>query len=167
MPIFFHKSRRTFYYRSYVPRPLRRLLAGRREVWRSLDTNDKAEAKVRAASWDRRALQLYLTLRRNGDSMTEQEREALVSHWLEQELEYAEDCRALAGPVSDAHRESQLEGLSIEADLAHEQLLGNNYRKIEKTADDLLKAAGLPPKDKASAVRLNDHQALRSALVPR
>jgi len=56
----------------------------------------------------------------------------VVAHWLESELDYAEDCRALADPVSDSHREAQLDGLSIMFGEAHEALLGNDYRKIEK-----------------------------------
>ena len=53
--------------------------------------------------------------------------------------------------MSDARRESLLDGLSIMADETHEALLGNDYRKIEKDADGLLKAAGLPALDHEGA----------------
>ena len=82
MSYFFVPDRKSFYYRSHVPRPLRRLLKGRREVWRSLFCTDKDLAKLRAATWDRRTLHLYMTLRKQGDRMTEEQREALVSQWL-------------------------------------------------------------------------------------
>jgi integrase len=151
MSYFFVPARKSFYYRSHVPRPLRRLLKGRREVWRSLFCTDKDLAKLRAANWDRRTLQLYMTLRKQGDRMTEEQREALVSEWLDAELEYAEDCRATAGRMSDEQWESQFDGLDIMAEEAHEALLDNDYRKIEKTADELLMSAGLPPLDHDSA----------------
>jgi integrase len=151
MSYFFVPARKSFYYRSHVPKRLRRLLKGRREVWRSLFCKDKDEAKLRAAVWDNRTLQLYMTLRKQGDRMTEEQREALVSEWLDAELEYAEDCRATAGHMSESHWESQFDGLDIMADEAHEALLDNDYRKIEKTADELLKSAGLPPMDHDSA----------------
>ena len=75
--------------------------------------------------------------------MSEEQIAALVQHWLEAELDYAEDCRVMTGPVSDDQREGYLEGLSIMSDEAHEGLLGNDYRKIEQEAGELLKAAGL------------------------
>lgn len=45
--------------------------------------------------------------------------------------------------VSDADREGQLDGLDIMHEQAHEALVGNDYRRIERDADALLKAAGL------------------------
>ena len=143
--IFVHPSRKSFYHRTHVPKRLRQLMAGRAEVWRSLDTLDKAEAKARSAAWDSRIQRLFVTLKKDGDSMTDAEREALVTYWLESELDYAEDCRVLAGDISDAHRESQLEGLSIMEEQASEALMSNHYRKVKCEADKLLKAAGLPP----------------------
>ena len=114
------------------------------EVWRSLDTADKDEARARSAQWDARIQQLFQTLRRNGDRMTTEEREALVAHWLETELDYAEDCRAMAGVVSEAYQEDQLHGLDIMFEENADALVSNNYRQIEREADQLLKAAGLP-----------------------
>jgi hypothetical protein len=87
---------------------------------------------------------LFVSLKRNGDRMNETEREELVAYWLEAELNEAEDYRALAGPMSDDYREGQLVGLSIMADEAYEALLGNDYRKIEKDADALLRAERSP-----------------------
>jgi hypothetical protein len=124
--IFLHPTRQTYYHRSDVPKKLKRLLKGRAQIWRSLKTASKDEAKARSAAWDSRIQRLFATLKRNGDRMTEDEREQLVAHWLERELDYAEDCRTLAGPVSDERKESFLTGLSIMAETAHEALLTNN-----------------------------------------
>ena len=93
--IFLHPKRGSFYHRSHVPRRLRSLLNGRVEVWRSLDTADKDEARARSAQWDARIQQLFQTLNGGTETgMTNEEREALVAHWLETEFDYAEDCRA-------------------------------------------------------------------------
>jgi integrase len=141
--IFFHSKRKTYYSRSYIPTNLRQLLSGRLELWRSLGTADKDEAAVRAAQWDSRIKRVFVTLKKDGHCMTQAQIDALVESWLESELDYAEDCRAVAGPVSDYDRESQLIGLDIMNDEAHEALLGNDFTKIEKDARELLKAAGL------------------------
>ena len=145
--VFHPPKRKTFYHRSHIPHRLQPYFKGRQQLWRSLKTEDKDEAILRSAQWMARIRQLFLTLKKRGDRMTEEQREALVAHWLERELDYAEDCRVLAGRVSDAHRESQLDGLSIMEEEAIEALLANDYRKIEKDADALLKSAGLPPLD--------------------
>ena len=101
MSYFFVSDRKSFHYRSYIPKELRNLLNGRREVWRSLFCMDKDEARLRAADWDNRTQRVYMTLRKQGNRMTEDERDALVSAWLDAELENAEDCRATAGRMSD------------------------------------------------------------------
>ena len=145
--IFLHPARKTYYHRSDVPERLKPLLKGRAQIWRSLKTKDKDEAKARSAAWDSRVQRLFMTLKKNGDRMTETEREALVAHWLESELNYAEDCRALARNVSDAHREGQLDGLDIMYEQAYGALLGNDFVQVEREADALLKAAGLPVLD--------------------
>lgn len=145
--VFLHPIRKTFYRRVQIPKKIRQHFKGRVEVWRSLRTSDKDEATLRASQFDALTSRLFLTLKRHGERMKVEQIEALVHHWLESELDYAEDCRVLAGPMSDDDRESQLEGLSIMFDETHEALLGNNYRKIEKEADELLRAAGLPPLD--------------------
>ena len=139
-----HPKRGSSYHRSHVPRRLRSLLNGRAEVWRSLETTDKDEARARSAQWDARIQRLFQTLRTSGERMTKDEREQLAAQWLESELEYAEDCRALGGLVSDAHRESQLDGLDIMSDEVDEALMSNDFRKIERDADQLLRSAGLP-----------------------
>ena len=144
MSYFFVPDRKSFYYRSYVPKELRDLLNGRREVWRSLFCTDKDEARLRAADWDIRTQQVYMTLRKQGGRMSDAQRDALVAEWLEAELEYAEDCRVTAGRMSESMVEAQLEGLSIMQDEALEDMQANDYRRVESIAEELLKTAGLP-----------------------
>ena len=83
--------------------------------------------------------------------MSNEQREALVSHWLEVELDEAEDARTLAGSLSDDYREGAWHVLSDQLDEAHEALVTNNWRKVEREADALLQAAGLPAHDHAGA----------------
>jgi len=145
--IFLHPKRGTFYHRTNVPERLKRLLCGRRQIWRSLKTADKDEAQARSAQWDARVQRLFATLKREGERMNEAEREALVSHWLESELDYAEDCRVLEGPMNEETLEDRLDGLDTMHDITLEALLENDFRSIGREADELLKSAGLPALD--------------------
>jgi integrase len=142
--IFHHPKRKTFYHRSLVPHRLQPYFKGRQQLWRSLKTEDKDEAILRSAQWTARIHQLFLTLKKQGDRMTDEQREALVTHWLEIELDEAEDARTLAGPLSDDHREGVWHVLSDQGD---EALVTNNWRTVEREADALLQAAGLPALD--------------------
>ena len=143
MSYFFVPDRQSWYYRTYIPKELWPLLHGRREVWRSLFCIDKDEARLRAADWNNRTQRVYMTLRKQGDRMTEDQRDTLVAAWLDAELEYAEDCRATAGRMSESKVEAQLEGLSIMQEEAAEALSDNDYRRVEHTAHELLKTAGV------------------------
>jgi len=81
--LFFHKQRKTYYTRAYIPRKLRSLLHSRVELWRSLDTADADVAALRSAQWDARLHRLFLTLKREGWYMTQAQIDALVERWLE------------------------------------------------------------------------------------
>ena len=108
-----HRTRKVYYRRVHIPRNLRQHFNGRLEVWRSLKTADQEEAGLRAAQFDTTTRKLFLALKRQGDRMSTEQVEALVEQWLETELDSAEDDRALAGLVSEARRESQLDGLDF------------------------------------------------------
>lgn len=149
--VFHHPKRKTYYHRSIIPRRLQSYFKGREQLWRSLKTGDKDEATLKSAQWTARIQRLFLTLRKQGDRMTDEQREALVSHWLEVELDEAEDARTLAGPLSDDYREGVWHVLSDQMDEAHEALVTNNWRKVEREADALLLAAGLAPVDHEGA----------------
>jgi hypothetical protein len=140
--VFLLPKRKTYYHRSVVPRKLKPYFKGRQQLWRSLKTEDKDEAILRSAQWTARIHQLFLTLKKQGDRMTEDQREALVAHWLEVELDEAEDARTLAGSTSDSYREGVWHVLSDQMDEAHEALVTNNWRKVEREADALIQAAG-------------------------
>jgi integrase len=148
---FLHPTRRVYYRRVSIPKRLRPWFQNRVEVWRSLKTADKDQASLRAAHFDAATQRLFVTLKRHGGRMTTEQIEALVRHWLELELDEAEDARTLGGPVTDDYREGVYHVLSDQFDEAHEALVTNNYRKVEHEADALLKAAGLPALDHAGA----------------
>lgn len=76
--------------------------------------------------------------------MTVDQIEALITRWIDTTLEEQEDHRATCGPVSESYRENQLDGLSIALDDTEEMLMGCDYRRIAREADELLVAAGLP-----------------------
>jgi integrase len=149
--IFLHKGRKTYYHRSLVPKRLRTLLAGRGQIWRSLKTEDPEEAAVRSLHWDVRVQRLFFELKRNGDHMNTAQIEALVSHWLERELEEAEDYRAVVGSVTDEYRDDVSLILSDQLQDAFKALVSCDYRTIEKEADELLAASGLPALDHKGA----------------
>lgn len=82
-----------------------------------------------------------MTLRRQGDRMSEEQIASLVQHWLEAELDYGEDCRG--GPVSDDYRESQLRTDPSCLSRRMKPCSAMNYGKIGNEAHELLKVAGL------------------------
>ena len=144
MATFFIPAHRlSFYNRTTIPKHLRHFFGGRLEYWRSLSTDDKDIARLRSAQWEARARHVFVALKRRGKSMTAEEINALIDRWMDTRLEEFEDRRAICGPVSDEYRESQLDGLSIELEAAEEALIGCDYRKIEREADELLRAAGI------------------------
>jgi len=58
------------------------------------------EAKACSSTWAARIEKLFATLKKHGECMTKEEREVLSARWLEPDLDFAEDCRALAGYVA-------------------------------------------------------------------
>ena len=145
------RKRKSLYHRIWIPKTLRPFFNGRKEVWRSLGTTDREEAVCRSSKWISEAKRLFRILKQHGGRMTKEQLDALVSGWLASELDYAEDCRVLAGRMGDERRQDNLDGLNIMHDIAYEDLLGNDYRRIEADADALVKAAGFPPMDHESA----------------
>ena len=134
-----------------IPKRLRPYFEGRREVWRSLSTGDRAEAECRSVAWQAHGKRLFHTLQRHGDRMTKHQIDALISRWLEDALDEAEDERAMQGRISEAQREDSQLGLSELFDGAREALADGDYRTVTKEADELLRVAGLPALDHTSA----------------
>jgi integrase len=142
--VFLHPKRKTYYHRAQIPKKLRRHFRGRVELWRSLKTEDKDEAKLKSLQWETRAQRVFLTLKRHGATMSPLEIDALIERWMDAELEVGEDHRA-THPVTEEWlfdtamiRVSQMEDLN-------EDLGRCNYHRVEHDADEILKAAGLPP----------------------
>lgn len=77
--VFHHPKRKTFYHRSIIPRRLQPYFKGREQLWRSLKTADKDEATLKSAQWTASIHRLFLTLKKQGDRMTNEQRERLVT----------------------------------------------------------------------------------------
>lgn len=93
---------------------------------------------------DARVQKVFVTLKQYGERMNTQQIEALISRWMDAELEEAEDYRATCGPVTDEYRDDVSLILSDQFQETSEALVSCDYRKIKKDADELLRAAGLP-----------------------
>lgn len=76
--------------------------------------------------------------------MTKHQIDALISRWLEDALDEAEDERAMQGRISEAQREDSQLGLSELFDGAREARADGDYRTVTKEADELLWVASLP-----------------------
>ncbi len=149
--VFLSQKRKYLYHRIWIPKALRHFFNGREEVWRSLRTSDKEEARCRAHQLDSQAKRVFFTLRRYGHSMTPEQLDSLVARWLDARLEQAEDYRASMRLISEDQRYGAWHVLHDQMEDAGDALVSNDFRKIELEADELLKAAGLPPLDHDSA----------------
>lgn len=148
---FLPRKRKSFYHRIWIPQMLRPFFKGRAEVWRSLRTLDKEEARCRAHQWESRAKRVFVTLKRHGHSMTAEQIESLVARWLDARLEVAEEFRSSLRPISDDQRDGAFLVLHDQLEDVGAALLSNDFRKIEQEADELLRSAGLPLLDHDSA----------------
>lgn len=101
MSTFLPKKRTFFYTRLVIPKRLRVHFDGRREIWRSLGTVEKDEATYRSLQFEASAQRLLRTLTQHGRRMTKYQIETLISRWLEEALDEAEDARAMGGPIAD------------------------------------------------------------------
>ena len=70
---FRHPTRKTFYQRVHIPKKIRQHFQGRVEVWRSLKTADQDEASVRAAQFEAQTRRLFVTLKKHGERMTNED----------------------------------------------------------------------------------------------
>ena len=141
--LFAPRSRPSLYFRAIIPRHLRPLFSGRSQLWRSLKTNDKDDARLRSLTWQSRTQQLFLTLKRHGERMNKTEIDALIARWMDAELDEAEDYRA-AHRLNEDQREHMVDETierlkDTEATLAH-----SRYDRVAADVDGLLTAAGLP-----------------------
>src|SRR6478752_1194032 len=145
--VFLSRKRKSLYHRIWIPKALRHFFQGRQEVWRSLKTTDKEEARFHAHQLDSGAKRVFFMLRRYGHSMTPEQLDTLVARWLDARLEQAEDYRASLRPISEDQRYGAWHVLHDQMEDAGDALLSNDFREIKLEADELLKAADLPPLD--------------------
>lgn len=145
--IFLPAGRDSYYVRLTVPTNLQPCFGGRKEVWRSLRTADKELAQVKASTWQASGRRLFLTLRRYGGRMTQDQIEALVQHWLDTTLDETDHNRLLAGPVTDEQYIDRDKDLTDYQDILLEWLRGNELERMTEPADQLLQSAGLPTLD--------------------
>lgn len=136
-------KRPSYYHRAIIPRRLRPWFQGRAQVWRSLSTNDRDLATLKALAWETHAKQLFLTLKRQGRHMTPAEIETLITRWMNAELDKTEDMRA-AYHFNDDQRNVMTSATIDQLEDAEEALSGKGVL-LAPEADALLEAAGLPP----------------------
>jgi integrase len=141
--LFRPRNRPSFYHRAIIPRRLRPYFNGRSQLWRSLSTNDRDDATLKALAWQTRAQQLFLILKRQGAHMTPAQIEALIARWMESELEESEDYRALHRLNGD-QREIMVDETIERLEETEETLAGNRYERVAGEVDAMLKGAGMP-----------------------
>ena len=142
---------KSYYHRITIPVHLRQHFAGREEVWRSLHTLDKEETRVNAGKSEAQGRQLFLTLKSHDDRMEQSQIDELVEHWLDSELDEADDYRALSGPLEDEYCDDVSLILSDQLEEARLSLRNCDYRIIEKKTDGLIHAAGFPALNREGA----------------
>ena len=84
---------------------------------------DKEDASYRSLQFEVSAQRLFRTLTQHGRCMTKSQIESLVSRWLDEALDEAEDDRAMSGSCTDADLESVQDGLSAAFEGTNEALL--------------------------------------------
>ena len=135
-------NRPSFYHRAIIPRRLRPYFNGRAQLWRSLSTNDRDDATLKALAWQMRTQRLFLTLKRDGACMTPGEIERLIAHWMDSELEESEDYRALHR-LNDDQREIMVDETIERLEETEETLAGNRYdrvaEEVQRARQDLIK----------------------------
>lgn len=141
--VFTPPGRKTLYHRALIPLRLRHYFKGREQLWRSLKTTDPNEATLKSLQWDTRAQRVFLTLKKRGARMTPDEIEALITRWMDSQLEDFEDALA-DSPMDDEDRgDFDLIRIGLTEDL-YEDLDRCNYQRVEHEVDEILKAANMP-----------------------
>jgi integrase len=141
--LFRPRNRPSFYHRAVIPRRLRPYFKGRAQLWRSLSTNDRDDATLKALAWKTRAQRLFLTLKREGAHMTPAEIERLIAQWMDSELEESEDYRALHR-LNDDQREIMVDETIERLEETEQALAGNHYEYVAGDVDAMLKESGMP-----------------------
>ena len=85
MSTFFHRPRKSYYSRVFIPKNLLPFFNGRIECWKALRTPDLFTAKLRSSAWEAQGRRLFRTLGDRGPTMTtaqiDQTSEVLWGSW--------------------------------------------------------------------------------------
>src|SRR5712691_1874272 len=146
----------TWYYRRVIPPELRPFFGGKREVWTSLRTQNKSEAKLKAM---RVAFEVERRIqearKRLGITPTP---DALSREWKLRELAEDAALREMSPPSSDDATDEEREVLdSFIADYKEDLSLGDVSR-VRKLLDEVLKEQGV-------VIRPEDRQAYSLSLL--
>jgi hypothetical protein len=106
---------------------------GRREIWKSLNTGSRWEAKRLCFRWEAWIAEMFIKVRK-GSNMDIQE---LVRQYIEAELDAGEQER-LTWNGSEAEAEAIQSALAAEAAQAQAALVYNQLERIQTTVDQIL-----------------------------
>jgi hypothetical protein len=149
--VFYHRPRKSFYARVYIPVSLRSFFQHRVQCWRSLGTKDKKVATVKASIWNSRLQRLFYTLQTRGHRMDQAQIEALITRWMFATLDLCEDSRAERLPgMTDDEVDDQWTGCAMAVDESTGMLLSGDYAGAHREIQELLFSATLPALDVAS-----------------
>jgi integrase len=124
--------------RIFIPAELQELI-GRREVWRSTQTDDVREAKLRESLWQHHFQTLFLRLAMAGSSMAQDQLSAIVAEYLDARLEEVEERLALDLPgLDDASRDMWQDGIIEKIEAVELQLIEGDYSQTSAQAAQML-----------------------------
>ena len=124
--------------RIFIPAELQQLI-GRREVWRSTQTDDVGEAKLRESLWQHHFQTLFLRLAMAGSSMAQDQLSAIVAEYLDARLEEVEERLALDLPgLDDASRDMWQDGIIEKIEAVELQLIEGDYSQTSAQAAQML-----------------------------
>lgn len=146
-PSYLLVHRNKLYFRIRIPDDLRRCL-GKTAFKLSLRTSYLRDARPKCMRLALTAWTIFEFARRIAgdgmDALTEAKIQELAGKWLREALADGEERRAFAHkPMTPDELDGQLEALSSLYTDAREDLALNDYRGIQSTADDVLKAEGI------------------------
>lgn len=125
-----------------IPAELQDLI-GRRELWRSTQTGDPREARLREALWRHHFEALFLQLRRSAGTMAQAQLSALVTEYLEARLEEVEERLAFSlRGASEKDRDAWVDSIAEQLQGIEVQLMHGDYSQTESEARRLLPDAG-------------------------
>ncbi len=125
-----------------IPAELQDLI-GRRELWRSTQTGDPREARLREALWRHHFEALFIQLRRSAGTMAQAQLSALVTEYLEARLEEVEERLALSlRSASETDRDAWVDSIAEQLQRIEVQLMHGDYSQTEAEARQLLPHAG-------------------------